>query len=82
MRNVLDYDAWTLDEGVIAAPWRSLKPNICNGAAKDTFDEKVLRLGVIVEDPRYPLHPLVLRNFKAALAKLEVAGHTLIPLDT
>ncbi|KAI7479959.1 amidase family protein [Hortaea werneckii] len=42
---------------------------------------KKLRLGFIVEDPNYPLHPTVLRTMKTAIAQIEESGHQLIPLE-
>lgn len=68
MSSVLQYDSWTLDEDTLSVPW--VQPSTST----------VKRFGVIFEDPRYPLHPAVLRTFQEALQKLSVAGHQLLPL--
>ncbi|KAI6907170.1 amidase family protein [Hortaea werneckii] len=72
MSSVLKFDTWSVDEGVISVPWRAL-PSHSAG--------KKLRLGFILEDPSYPLHPAVLRTMKTAIAQLEESGHQLIPLE-
>ncbi|KAK4550339.1 hypothetical protein LTR36_003306 [Oleoguttula mirabilis] len=74
MRAVLSFDVWTVDEAVIAVPWRQQKLPAAIG------ESKKLTLGFILEDPKYPVHPPVLRTLKTALAKLEAAGHTVIDL--
>jgi hypothetical protein len=71
MKHVLDYDAWTLDEGVLSVPWREPYPT----SIVKTF-------GIILEDPKNPLHPSVLRNTRSALQKLASAGNRLISLTT
>ncbi|KAI7499101.1 amidase family protein [Hortaea werneckii] len=71
MSSVLKFDTWSVDEGVISIPWRT-QPN--------HSAEKRLRLGFILEDPNYPLHPVVMRTMKTAIAQLEESGHQLIPL--
>jgi amidase len=81
MRNVLDYDTWLLDESVIA-PWRSPPLSAYRGKGNCDDENQILTLGVILEDPKYPLHPPVLRNFQNALSKLASAGHKLISLES
>jgi amidase len=68
IKHVLTCDTWSLDEGAIFAPWRSVstKPK--------------LRLGLILEDAEYPLQPSGLRNMNAATSKLSAAGHEILPL--
>ncbi|KAI7369743.1 amidase family protein [Hortaea werneckii] len=72
MSSVLNFDTWSVDEGVISIPWRTQPSHSA---------EKKLRLGFILEDPDYPLHPAVLRTMKVAIAQLEESGHQLIPLE-
>ncbi|KAI7165250.1 amidase family protein [Hortaea werneckii] len=72
MSSVLNFDTWSVDEGVISIPWRA-QPSHSAG--------KKLKLGFILEDPKYPLHPAVLRTMKTAIAQLEESGHQLIPLE-
>lgn len=71
MKHVLDYDAWILDEGVLSVPWKELDPS-----------SDVKTFGVILEDPKNPLHPSILRNTRSALQKFALAGHRLTPLAT
>ncbi|RMX98488.1 hypothetical protein D0868_10062 [Hortaea werneckii] len=72
MSSVLKFDTWSVDEGVISIPWRA-QPN--------HSARKKLKLGFILEDPNYPLHPTVLRTMKTAIAQLEESGHQLIPVE-
>ncbi|KAK0919305.1 hypothetical protein LTS16_003234 [Friedmanniomyces endolithicus] len=69
MKAVLTYDCWTVDDAVISAPWR-----------ETSSPSGQLTIGYLIEDAKYPLHPPVLRTLKTAIAKLEAAGHKLIPL--
>lgn len=68
VRCVVDSDPWELDSSVIFSPWRPVahKPS--------------LRLGFILEDSHFPLHPPVLRTLTAAREKLSQAGHEIVPL--
>ncbi|KAF2105042.1 amidase [Rhizodiscina lignyota] len=70
MRVVIDAEPWELDEGTIAIPWRRLQPIT-----------RKLRLGLILEDAKRPLHPPMLRTMKAAAKELEASGHTIVPMD-
>ncbi|KAL5325846.1 hypothetical protein ACEPPN_006980 [Leptodophora sp. 'Broadleaf-Isolate-01'] len=72
MRQVLDYDCWTLDESVVPLPWTS----------KSTGGEdRKLRLGFMLEDKHFPLHPAMQRIMQTVVSIVESANHTLIPLD-
>ncbi|KAJ5569499.1 Amidase [Penicillium hispanicum] len=68
MRLVTDADPWQVDSSAIFSPWRSITP------------KSTLRLGLIQEDPHFPLHPPILRTLTQATAKLEAAGHAIVPL--
>ncbi|KAJ4328771.1 hypothetical protein N0V84_000776 [Fusarium piperis] len=68
---VIDARPTDLDSTAIDVPWR----NISN------FSEKKLRLGVLPEDPSYPLHPPIRNAVLQAVAKLRAEGHILIDLD-
>ncbi|KAJ5305614.1 uncharacterized protein N7443_005274 [Penicillium atrosanguineum] len=70
MSLVSDADPWKVDSSVIFSPWRTVT------------SKSALRLGLIEEDPHFPLHPPVLRNLERATEKLQAAGHKIIPLDT
>jgi amidase len=73
MRSILQFDGWTLDEDVLSVPWLRRPISQTQMPEMKTF-------GVMLEDPKYPLHPSVLRNLSAALQKLSAAGHKLIQL--
>lgn len=70
MQLMTDADPWKLDSSVIFSPWRTI-------ASKE-----VLRLGVIEEDPHFPLHPPVLHSLRSVVEKLCAAGHEIVPLQT
>ncbi|KAJ6155263.1 Amidase [Penicillium chermesinum] len=69
MKLVTNSDPWRLDSSVISSPWREVKP-------KSTF-----RLGLIVEDSHFPIHPPVQRTLNEAVKKLEAAGHEIVALN-
>ena len=64
-------DIWSLDEGALFAPWRSVSQET---SAK-------LRIGVFTEETKFPLHPSVFRTFKEVVVKLETAGHTIVHME-
>ena len=69
---VSEADPWTVDEGIISVPWRSLPP---------PKSERKLTFGILIQDPKVPLHPPMLRALKTATEALGAAGHTLVFLD-
>jgi amidase len=71
MRSVVNARPSLSDSSVIDLPWRSLT------------DESVvrLRIGLLAEDPQFPLHPPVKRTMAEAVRKLQAQGHAIIPLD-
>lgn len=68
-------DIWSLDETAMYAPWRSVSPSISEVAGKK------LRIGFVTESNKFPLHPSVLRTFKDAISKLEIAGHIVVNME-
>lgn len=68
-KSVVESDPWIVDQTVIAAPFHEATP------------AKKLRLGLYLEDPKFPLHPAILRALKTAVKKLEAAGHEVIALQ-
>jgi amidase len=74
MKSILDANPWEFDSSAVAIPWRDL-PH---------WDRSKhgLVIGVLSEDPSFPLHPPVLRAMSKAAEFLRAAGHTLIPLST
>ncbi|KAG5804417.1 hypothetical protein H9Q71_011005 [Fusarium xylarioides] len=70
MKITLAQRPWNYDPTVADIPWRDL------GEA----DTK-LTIGVMAEDPEYPLHPPVRRALAKAASALENAGHKLVYLS-
>ncbi|EGU77586.1 hypothetical protein FOPG_15002 [Fusarium oxysporum f. sp. conglutinans race 2 54008] len=70
MKITLAQRPWNYDPTVVDIPWRDL------GEA----DNK-LTIGVMAEDPEYPLHPPVRRALAKAASALENAGHKLVYLS-
>lgn len=58
-----------LDDGVLGTPW--IEPP----------RQQVLTVGVMPEDPAYPLHPPMKRTLDIAAKKLAAAGHHLVDLS-
>ncbi|KAI9052723.1 hypothetical protein LZ554_002999 [Drepanopeziza brunnea f. sp. 'monogermtubi'] len=81
MRCVLSVDCWELDEDVLPVPWRVLPPLPRHGQEEDKEKKTALRLGVLREDPKFPLLPPMQRILSSAVDILEEAGHVTIPLD-
>jgi amidase len=61
---------WELDPGVLNIPWRELPPV-----------QRKLRFGLLLETPKRPLHPTILRSLTTAVKLLEGAGHSVVSLD-
>lgn len=68
-RSVIDGQPALYDSTVIDVPWRSTKPKTS------------LRIGLLPEDPIYPLHPPIKRVLREATVLLKAQGHKIIPLD-
>ena len=69
VRVVIDSEPWDLAESAIAVPWRRIQPPY-----------RKLRLGMILEDNKRPLHPPMLRTMKSADKELTASGHTIISI--
>ncbi|KAF7115465.1 hypothetical protein CNMCM5793_002423 [Aspergillus hiratsukae] len=69
LRTVFSSQPEDLDDGVVGFPW-------CDAPAKD-----VLTIGVMAEDPKYPIHPPMQRTLALAVKKLAAAGHRMIDLS-
>lgn len=68
---VIDARPADLDSTAIDVPWRNVS----------AFSGRKLRLGVLPEDPSYPLHPPVRNAVSQAVARLRAEGHVLVDLD-
>ena len=60
-----------LDSTALDIPWRDLQP----------LKQPKLKLGLILEDPLYLLHPPIKRALNEAARMLEADGHELVRLD-
>ncbi|KAI8243308.1 hypothetical protein K4K55_008531 [Colletotrichum sp. SAR 10_96] len=70
METVLSQNPWRYDASAIAAPWSAPKSD----------STKHLTVGVLPEDPEYPMHPPVRRALEDAVSALLNAGHKVIRL--
>lgn len=68
-RLVINSDPWKYDSSVIFSTWRTVP-----------LKEK-LRLGFILEDANFPVHPPVLNTLTQVVERLKAAGHEIIKLD-
>ncbi|CAK7222448.1 hypothetical protein SBRCBS47491_004868 [Sporothrix bragantina] len=71
---VLDGKPWTYDAVSAAVPYQQT-------AASELASKKVLRIGLMPEEPRVPLHPPVRRALDNATAALRKAGHEIVPIS-
>ncbi|KAH8893597.1 fatty-acid amide hydrolase [Thozetella sp. PMI_491] len=69
MKTIIAAQPWQRDSTSLAYPWREL-PEL----------SRPLTIGVLAEDPKYPLHPPVRRALSAAAEKLGKAGHKIVQL--
>ncbi|KAJ4258925.1 hypothetical protein NW762_008012 [Fusarium torreyae] len=71
MKVTLQQRPWHYDASVIDIPWRDLSGT----------SDKPLVVGVLPEDPEYPLQPPVRRALNKAASALENAGHKILHLS-
>lgn len=71
VKAVIDAVPATLDSTAIDVPWRQVAPN----------PSSKLRIGVLAEDPSYPLHPPVKRALAEAVKKVRADGHEIFQLS-
>lgn len=70
MKLVVGARPWNLDPTMFDLPWREAKLE----------EGKKLRIGVMAVDDAFPLQPPVRRAVERATAKLQAAGHEIVPL--
>lgn len=75
-KSVLDADPSKYDSTALAVPWISALESTVEG-----LRQRPLRIGILPEDPSYPLHPPVKRALAEASAALGKAGHDIIQLE-
>ena len=68
---VIDGRPAMLDSTALDVPWRDLQP----------LNQSKLKLGLIAEDPLFPLHPPIKRALREAIRMLEADGHEIVRLD-
>lgn len=67
---VVSSDPWRLDSSAIFTTWRSV------------HSKEKLKLGFILEDPNFPVHPPVLNTLTHTVDALKAAGHEVVDLAT
>lgn len=67
-KNILEMEPWNLDYSALAFPYRDVKI------------ERKLVVGVVVEDPKFPVHPPIKQNILRAAKLLEEAGHKVVKI--
>lgn len=65
---VCNSPAEDLDDGALNLKWDELPQG----------EAQRLTVGVLAEDPKYPLHPNMKRSLRIAVQKLKAAGHTIV----
>ncbi|KAI9040537.1 general amidase GmdB [Aspergillus affinis] len=73
MSTVLAAEPWKYDITATSAAWTSAPPS--RPAAT------LLTIGILPEDPQFPLHPPIRRALDSAIAALTIQGHQIIHLD-
>ncbi|EGX96774.1 fatty-acid amide hydrolase [Cordyceps militaris CM01] len=71
MKVIVNARPWKLDATAADLPWREVKLDA----------GQKLRIGVMAEDPTFPLHPPIRASLAAASDKLAAAGHDIILLQ-
>ncbi|KAF2966382.1 hypothetical protein GQX73_g7182 [Xylaria multiplex] len=71
MKTIIDARPFRYDATVVDVPWRSV----------GDFSRRNLRLGLLPEDPLFPLHPPVKEAIAKAVRILQSHGYQVIPLD-
>jgi amidase len=71
LKTIIDSSPWTMDEGVLNVPWRTIQPST-----------KPLRFGLIRGCPERPLHPPIARALHNTATLLKAAGHSITLLDS
>ena len=71
MQTVLTASPEDVDTTALAVPWRPVP----------SHDQRKLRIGVLVPDSNFPLHPPIRRTLDRAISALEQAGHNIINLS-
>ena len=71
---VIEAELWTMDAQLPPMPW--MEPVF------EDYTQRPLVIGVVPDDGVVRVHPPIERVFKDAVAKLEQAGHEIVPWDT
>ncbi|KAL2808273.1 amidase signature domain-containing protein [Aspergillus granulosus] len=73
MSTVLRAEPWKYDVTASPVPWQDL--------VDTTNPQHVLTIGLLPEDPHFPLHPPVRRALDSAIKALSKAGHRIVQLE-
>jgi amidase len=73
MSTILKAEPWRYDVTTLGAPWS--QPPLHRS------ETQKLTIGVLAEDPHFPLHPPVRRAMKSAIKALVKKGHTMVNLE-
>ena len=71
MKHVIEAKPWDKDFLALPIPWRS-------SAAESQFTN--MRIGYLLEDTEYPVHPPVRRTLEQSAKKLAAAGFQIVPI--
>lgn len=71
VKSVIEARPWEKDVLALAIPWRA-------SAANEKFPR--VRIGYLLEDAKYPVHPPVRRALEDAAKKLAAAGFEVVPI--
>lgn len=75
MSSVIDAQPWRYDATALAVPWHKSSLPIAN------IQSKRLTIGLLAEDPHFPLHPPVRRALDSAVKALAKQGHRIVFLE-
>lgn len=76
MAAMMQLRPWLYDATACDIPWQDPFPS--KEAAQADGPGRKLTIGILPEDPAYPLHPPVHRAIKTAAARLEESGHRVV----
>ncbi|KAH7010533.1 amidase [Ilyonectria destructans] len=65
LQTVISAESWDLDCTALPVPWQQVPPN----------HGKQLSIGLLLEDPAYPVTPPISRTLRTAAKRVEAAGH-------
>jgi amidase len=70
-KTILDFEPWKYDVTALNIPYHPVATQA---------ESTKLKVGILPEDPAFPIHPPVKRALESAIASLEKQGHTIVRL--